>query len=486
MPLSLEEKTNNVAFLWDESHLWGLMAYKSLRALSLPFDLVRAEDIRQGCLNRYRMLFVPGGWASNKLKALGERGIEEIREFVKRGGNYFGICGGAGLATLDGIGLLNIKRKPTKERVPSFSGRIKLNISEHPIFSNMQSQKSTITTTVTFATNQQPTEIISGQSIERTRNTDTDNGIRLQPSAFSLSSAFSLQPIFYAWWPSQFVVLDSYCYFRHQISVIATFGEALPDAFSSDLNVGDVEIGGGSDRWKELEEIYGINLDPRRLINEPAVIEGNYGEGRVLLSLIHFDTPDDKNGAEVLKNIWQYLSATERQSDRHISAANSPFPPLKVRGGIEGGVHSRLNSSALLKEVEGLIDFGLRNLLWFWRTPMLLQWRRGVRGLEYCTLYWMIKEIIPACDDNELIQIRDLLIPFIDKAKKLLILERLAMLKENITFERVNDPVIMSLRKELFGGQKSYGGVFKRVLEIIDEILYGYLKRQTGTFFTRV
>jgi hypothetical protein len=360
MPLSLEEKTNNVAFLWDESHLWGLMAYKSLRALSLPFDLVRAEDIRQGCLNRYRMLFVPGGWASNKLKALGERGIEEIREFVKRGGNYFGICGGAGLATLDGIGLLNIKRKPTKERVPSFSGRIKLNISGHPIFSNMQSQKSTVTT-------QQPTEIISkqsvvisGQLIERTRNTDTDNGIRLQPSALSLSSAFSLQPIFYAWWPSQFVVLDSNCYFRHQISVIATFGEALPDAFSSDLNVGDVEIGGGSDRWKELEEIYGINLDPRRLINEPAVVEGNYGEGRVLLSLVHFDTPDDKNGAEVLKNIWQYLSATERQCDRHISAANSPFPPLKVRVGLTLPVLILL----LLKEVEVRGGIGSGEFTW--------------------------------------------------------------------------------------------------------------------------
>ena len=461
-----------VAFLWDESHLWGLMAYKSLRALSLPFDLIRAEDIRQGCLNRYRMLFVPGGWASNKLKALGERGIEEIREFVKRGGNYFGICGGAGLATLDGIGLLNIKRKPTKERVPSFSGRIKLNISEHPIFSNIQSQKSTVTT-------QQPTEIISkqsvvisGQSIERTRNTDTDNGIRLQPSALSLSSAFSLQPIFYAWWPSQFVVLDS-------ISVIATFGEALPDAFSSDLNVGDVEIGGESDRWKELEEIYGINLDPRRLINEPAVVEGNYGEGKVILSLVHFDTPDDKNGAEVLKNIWQYLSSTVRQCDRHISAANSPFPPLKVRGGIEGGVHGRPNSAALLKEVEGLIDFGLRNLLWFWRTPMLLQWRRGVRGLEYCTLYWMIKEIIQACDDNELIQISDLLIPFIDKAKKLLILERFAMLRENITFERCCNPLIRSLRTELFGESKSHGGLFKEISGKIDDILFRSLKNAT-------
>ena len=37
------------------------------------------------------------------------------------GGSYLGFCGGAGLATMDGMGLLNVKRKPTKERVPSLS-----------------------------------------------------------------------------------------------------------------------------------------------------------------------------------------------------------------------------------------------------------------------------------------------------------------------------------------------------------------------------
>jgi hypothetical protein len=410
-----------VAFLWDESHLWGLMAYKSLRALGLPFDLIRAEDIRQGCLNRYRMLFVPGGWASNKLKALGERGIEEIREFVKRGGNYFGICGGAGLATLDGIGLLNIKRKPTKERVPSFSGRIALNILDHPVFT---------------------------------------------PSPLH---PFAPSPVFHAWWPSQFVVLDSNCYFRHQISVIATFGEALPDAFSSDLNVGDVEIGGGSDRWKELEEIYGINLDPRRLINEPAVVEGNYGEGKVILSLIHFDTPDDKNGAKVLKNIWQHLAGEE---------VNIPLP-------LHQFTHSPKNlrlqplALSLLKEVEELIDFGLRNLLWFWRTPMLLQWRRGVRGLEYCTLYIMIKEITEIMrkqnsevDDIDLKRIKELLIPFIEKAKTLLFLERQAMHYEHITYEKCVNPVIQQMRLELFGNLKSHGGLFKHLIDKIDKILF--------------
>src|SRR5208337_4437097 len=90
-----------------------------------------SEDIKKGILDGCAVLFVPGGWASNKIKTLGPDGIAKIKEFVRSGGNYLGFCGGAGLATLDGLGLLNIKRKPTKERVPSFSGRIRLELSEH-------------------------------------------------------------------------------------------------------------------------------------------------------------------------------------------------------------------------------------------------------------------------------------------------------------------------------------------------------------------
>jgi glutamine amidotransferase-like uncharacterized protein len=452
------------------------MAYKSLKAINLPFDLVRAEDINKGCLEGYRMLFVPGGWASNKLKALGERGIKEIKSFVCEGGNYFGICGGAGLATLDGIGLLHIKRKPTKERVPSFSGRIKLNISEHPIFSNMQPQKSTVTT-------QQPTEIISkqsvvisGQSIERTRNTDTDNGICLQPSVLSLSSAFSLQPIFYAWWPSQFVVSNN------DIKVIATFDEPLPDSFSSDLNVEDVEANGG---WKELETFYGINLDPKRLIGEPAVVEGHYGKGKVFLSLIHFDTPDDRNSAHVLKNIWHYLSQQSEINSHKKSLVNS-YQSTVNRTDRDNEIHhfSLLPISlSLMREVEELINFGIRNFLWYWRTPMLLQWRRGVRGLEYCTLYVMIKEIVEILNtkkevqniDLDLNSIKEQLTSFIEKSKNLLILERYAMHYEHITYEKCFDPKIQQMRLELFGNSKSHGGFFKLLIDKIDAILFRLL-----------
>ena len=113
------------------------MAFSALKSAGLPFDLVRSEDIRNGILHDCSMLFVPGGWASNKLKALGEEGIREVRNFVGGGGSYLGFCGGAGLATLDGIGLLNISRVPTKDRIPSFSGRIEIHLDNHTIWSGL-------------------------------------------------------------------------------------------------------------------------------------------------------------------------------------------------------------------------------------------------------------------------------------------------------------------------------------------------------------
>ncbi|MFN3740402.1 MAG: BPL-N domain-containing protein [Thermodesulfovibrionales bacterium] len=430
------------------------MAYKSLKAIGLSFDLVRSEDIRRGILKNYRMLFVPGGWASNKLKALGDKGAEEIKRFVYEGGNYFGICGGAGLATMDGLGLLNIKRKPTKQRVPSFSGRIYLNISEHPIFTS------------------------------------------------SPIHQFTNSPVFHAWWPSQFMVNDK------DIKILATFQEALPDSYSSDLNVGDVRKNGN---WKELEELYGINLDPERLKDEPAVVEGSFGKGKVLLSLIHFDTPEDENGAVVLRNIWEYLGGSLLRQSHGRSVALSAtvlqcgsatvYKGLRLKAiGLRRNFSLQPNffslqpsaySVALSHYCSEIIDFGIRNFLWFWRTPMLLQWRRGVRGLEYNTLYVMAKEITEADhsaterQSNSPTSCRttverssvshlnpeDFFI-FKEKALRLLMLERKAMQRGVITYEYSDDPEIQSLRKELFGSSKSYGGQFKELLDQIDYLLY--------------
>lgn len=420
--------------LWDESFLWGVMAHKALKFAGLACHLIRAEDVKAGRLREYSMLFVPGGWASNKVKALGDDGVAEIKKFVHDGGAYVGFCGGAGLATMDGIGLLQVKRRPTKERVPSFSGRIRLKVQEHPLWEGVPGCGEVSTT------------------------------LRTQDS----------EPVFHAWWPSQFIV-------DGRISVLATYGEAMPDAFSSDVNVGDAETIGN---WEELERLYQINLNPKRLFGEPAVIEGTFGAGSVVLSLVHFDTPGDLNGAMVLRNIWSYCGC------------GSPAGGLNVPDCTEEP-RDMVPQSTVLSELEGavngLIDLGMRNFLWFQRNPLLLQWRRGVRGLEYCTLAVMVREIgeelrrqkspnpqsgSGQAEDRSqkageaLERIKALLLPFLDKAEHLLLRERFAMQNAPITYDRCDDEELQTIREEMFSRSKSHGGLFKELIDELDRFLY--------------
>lgn len=418
------------AMLWDESFLWGLMARRALKEAGLPFDLLRSKDIRKGALSRYRMIFVPGGWASNKINTLGDQGIEEIRRFVAEGGSYLGICGGAGMATQNGLGLLPIKRKSPGERVPSFSGPIRLSCAGHAMW----------------------------------RGIDTS--------------------IFFVLWPSQFQAEDP------NIKVLARYEEAQAEAFSADINVAD----GGIIGWPKLEQRYGILLNPSRLRGEPAVLEGRFGRGRVILSLVHFDTPGDRNSAAVLRNLWSHLTSYP-PSD----------PPMGVKckpGRFFKGVPKNILESIeeIHTAITELIATGERNFLWYWRNPLLLQWRRGVRGLEYSTLAAMIgeiksllnnpgasgpdglpaipEEIDPSRWEDEMKEIREQLNPFCEKAKRLLIRERSYMMNAPLSPVECPDAEIGLLRRELFGSAMSHGGHFKRLIDSMDRLLYLLIKEE--------
>jgi hypothetical protein len=369
------------------------------------------------------MLYVPGGWASQKLYALEDRGQKEIRRFVEDGGSYLGICGGAGMATEEGIGLMPVRRRPTAERVPSLSGPIRLSLAGHRIWQGI----------------------------------DT--------------------PIFIAWWPSQFRAADQ------GTRVLACYEEVLPDAFSSDISVADGRVIG----WPDLEARYGILLDPARLYGEPAVLEGHFGRGNVFLSLIHFDTPGDRNGAAVLRNLWNYLASgwSSKSPVRKVRSRRRSLPelPSEFRDIIEG----------IKMAVSELISKGSRNFLWYWRNPLLLQWRRGVRGLEYGTLAVMIEEIGKRlsgadggqahaasldllCLREDASEIRDQLIPFVEKAKRLVIRERFYMNTAPLSPVECADPEISRLRLELFGSAMSHGGDFKRLIDIVDRLLFNLIR----------
>jgi len=417
------------ALFWDESFLWGLMARRALMEVGLPFELLRSEDIRAGALCRYKMIFVPGGWASAKLRALGEQGQAEIRRFVKNGGSYLGICGGAGMATENGLGLLPIQRKATQERVPSFSGPVRLSLADHVIWEHIES------------------------------------------------------PIFSAWWPFQFRIAA-----ENKIRVLAVYKEAQADAFSADINVGDGQISG----WSELEERYGIFLDPKRLKDEPAVVEGYFGQGKVILSLVHFDTPGDRNGAAVLQNIWQYLIA-DPYCQNHVNTKRKETLLI-----LDEGLKCNKTLADIEAAVADLIAMGERKSLWHWRNPWLLQWRRGIRGMEYSTLAVMIGEIAarhrqfhladhkkgngldelhdPFHLHEDVVTVKELIIPFVEKSKILLNREWLFLMTAPLSPVDCPDGEISRLRQELFGSSISHGGEFKRLIDVVDRLLYKVIK----------
>jgi hypothetical protein len=413
----------NVAVLWDESFLWGVMAHRALRDAGLAFDLVRSDQVRRGGLRGYRMLLVPGGWATHKMTSLGDAGADAVRRFVAGGGWYLGFCGGAGLATLDGIGLLGVKRQSGTVRVPSFSGRIRLTLADDPLWRGVG------------------------------------------------------DPIFHAWWPSQLVVVDP------GVRVLASYAEASPDAFSSDLNVGDVSRNVG---WESLESLYDMRLDPDRLRGDPAVLEGSFGAGRVILSLVHLDTVGDPNGGAVLANVWEAISGDHERTD-------DPAMRLDIRGRArpetgEGQVAKERALRALApveRAVDELIAVGVRNFLWYWRTPLLLAWRRGVRGLECCTLHVLVREIaarlraqvaLSPSLASAISALPTSLQPFLEEAGRLLVLERHAMTKGHVTYNHCADEEIRGIRERLFSARKSHGGRFKEVLHALDAVLYELLR----------
>jgi len=396
------------------------MARDALIRAGIDHDILTAQDVVQGILVDYPLLFVPGGWASLKTRELGKEGRNAIRSYVRSGGNYFGICGGAGLALeVDGgLGLLPVKRLSTSRRVPSFSGEIHIQTSppnKTPFLWD-----------------------------------DIGTGIA-----------------FHAWWPSQFSIRG-----KDDISILAYYGVPTRKAYSSDIPLSALPA--GDPRWATLEENYGILLDPARLQGEPAVISGTYGSGHIILSMLHFDTPDDLNGQVVLRNLALTFGVNVRRI--HGAAPTGPEPACR----------DIATETSLLRMTRELMDLGEENFLWRWRNRYLTQWRRGVRGLEFCTLYVIARTLSDHFSTHpesavrleaELRSAESMLSLFSEKASRLIFLERIALQKGRLTFSECEEPEIKELRIELFSQAKSHGGLFKKLLDQLDYILLQVLQR---------
>jgi len=121
--------------------------------------------------------------------------------------------------------------------------------------------------------------------------------------------------------------------------------------------------------------------------------------------------------------------------------------------------------------------------------PVLLLWRRGVRGLEYSTLAVMIAEIRKRLDHyrygypdvrpglpESIDPVRLQITPFVAKAQRLLVRERFYLQKAPLSPLACDDEEIQRLRQELFASAMSHGGDFKRLLDAVDRLLYSLIR----------
>jgi glutamine amidotransferase-like uncharacterized protein len=89
------------------------------KAADIKVTRLKGADIANGGLQGYDLVMFTGGSGSAEAAGLGEKGREEVRDFVRHGGGYVGICAGAYLACSGfewGVGVLNAKTVSSKWR----------------------------------------------------------------------------------------------------------------------------------------------------------------------------------------------------------------------------------------------------------------------------------------------------------------------------------------------------------------------------------
>jgi len=231
--------------------------------------------------------------------------------------------------------------------------------------------------------------------------------------------------------------------------------------------------------WEEWEKIYGINLDPRRFLGHPALLEVRVGRGRLLLSYPHLETPGDPWGNRLFANLLTYLDARGRAAagagelPRRVEPPEAPSPGEEARRVLAGA----------LDQIEDLICFGERNLLWKWRNSWLLSWQRGIRGLEYGSLAVCLRALegsvqgmsgSPVRPDPWLEPLQALeaaLKEFCPSARKLLLEEKAAMNSGRVSKLGQVNRTVDALRNRLFGPQMNHGGLCAEIFNRLDRLL---------------
>ena len=429
-------RMRTVHVLWDASHLWGLMAWRSLRCLGVPCRLCRAEEIADGGLlgkpqhgddGAAPVLLVPGGNARIKACRLGAKGLAAIREHVACGGVYLGFCGGAGLAlTSRAEGSLNLcpwSRAGYPERLH---------------------------------------HLISGHVQARIASTTSMDGC-LPPGAAGATLSLPV------WWPGRFAPQQD-----GDVQVLATYAGPDTDLWLADLALSTIP----SPVLTAWQEQYGLDLSADHMDGLPLVVAGRHGQGRYVLSYSHLETPASPQANAWLVHLLRGLG-------------------LEVSGQTEGGIPDwNLDNSAAdlpspdatlvqaLHDVRALLDMGCEQHLFFRRTPWLWGWRAGLPGAVLNYLHTGLHTALVTTGDlpargNVLAwwrgitpQFRAACADFVREAETCLLAYRLRDTVAQSLPDAVSASELAARREHIFGHPMTGGGMVDALLSWLEELIY--------------
>ncbi|QJB55590.1 BPL-N domain-containing protein [Pseudodesulfovibrio sp. zrk46] len=415
---------SSIHIYWDESHFWGLLVTRALRAWGIPHRLVRGKEIADGVLAGKlsggsdgsgevpKVLIVPGGRAKGKTDRLGIAGMDAICEYVHNGGTYVGFCGGTGLALTGpySLGLSPWSRKGYKNRLHHFlSGHIDCELSSgHP----------------------------------------------LVPGSLDASA---MLPV---WWPGRFDPKDD------SVTVLARYKTPGPDFWVADLHLATLPKGTMTD-W---ENLYGVHLRPDFLDGLPCVTTNDFGKGRVILSYAHLETPASPPANRFLAHM---LSEALGEP-----VGGEPVPAWDVSSRPVRWDDPALTSAR--KSMEEIINTGTNHFLLFWRNPWLLGWRRGIPGAGINSLYSLICEAMACEPDNDTLafwakrrdQFSVLMKLLSNGLTGYLLAERLSMTVFHSDPDAVSKAGLMEQRRALFGRPPEPGGIHADLLSLLEELYW--------------
>ncbi len=70
-----------------------------LTAHHQPWQRANAHIVNTGALEKFDVFWLPGGWSGDYWSRLSTQGMENLRQFVRQGGRFVGVCAGAFFAS---------------------------------------------------------------------------------------------------------------------------------------------------------------------------------------------------------------------------------------------------------------------------------------------------------------------------------------------------------------------------------------------------